>query len=556
MKNNYMAWLAAGTILLSTSCINDLDTLPLNPSDSTVETVYGADEASYIAGLAQIYFTFISNDLTDLRLSDGGASELNRAFWSVQEITSDGAKCAWENDAWVRAMNTNTWSDADNDATYAVYVRSLQGVSFVNEFLRQTTDDKLSKRGVSDTVHAKIQSLRAEARYLRAYFYWMSMDTFGNIPFTTEDSPFGTELAPQKSRAEVFAYISSELESLVAPGSPMPAARSNYPRADQGAVYGLLSRLYLNAEVYTGTPMWDEAAKACEAVFTLGYDLCGDYASLFRGDNGENPDALKEFIFAVPYDAESTQSYGGTSYLTLAAIAADEKINNDETSAVDINGVNNGWGGIRIPYNYVEKFFAPTDKDYSGKGSYTIKDKRGATAFYIGGRVETMDNALYVFKNGWSCIKFNNIPHDMTAEQFKQTALSKGYSDIDMPLIRLGEICLTYAEACMNGSYGKAKALPKLQDLATRAGVTPPTDYDQDFLVSERARELMWESLRRTDLIRFGLFTGSKYMWAWKGGIFTGQEFPSYKVCFAIPIPELNSNPNLQQTEGYAKPNS
>lgn len=140
MKRNmkHIAWIAAGASMLFTACIGDLDTLPLNPSDSTSETVYGADESGYIAGLTKLYFNFVSNETTDLQVSDAGASELVRAFWTVQEVTSDACKCAWENDAWVRAMNTNTWSDADNDATYAVYVRTLQGIAYTNEYLRQT----------------------------------------------------------------------------------------------------------------------------------------------------------------------------------------------------------------------------------------------------------------------------------------------------------------------------------------------------------------------------------------------------------------------------------
>ena len=121
----HIATAVAGALLL-TACINDLDTLPLNPSDSTSETVYGKDEAGYIAGLTKLYFNFVSNETTDLQVSDGGASELVRAYWTVEEVTADACKCAWENDAWVRAMNTNTWSDADNDATYAVYVRTLR----------------------------------------------------------------------------------------------------------------------------------------------------------------------------------------------------------------------------------------------------------------------------------------------------------------------------------------------------------------------------------------------------------------------------------------------
>lgn len=546
MKRNmkHIAWIAAGASMLFTACIGDLDTLPLNPSDSTSETVYGADESGYIAGLTKLYFNFVSNETTDLQVSDAGASELVRAFWTVQEVTSDAGKCAWENDAWVRAMNTNTWSDADNDATYAVYVRTLQGIAYTNEYLRQTASDRLSDRGVSSELAAKIQGFRAEARFLRAYFYWMALDVFGDVPFTTENSPFGGGVNPkQASRKDVFDYCISELTALAADDSPMPAARSNYPRADKGAVLGLLARMYLNAEVYTGTPMWQEAKDACEDIFTMGYSLCPEYADLFRGDNGENPEALNEVLFGISYDAEQTQSYGGTSYLTLAAIAA-----TDVSSTQMINGVNNGWGGIRVPYEYVEKYFNVRNADYSA-GTYDVNDKRGRM-FYIKGRSESMDGALYVFLNGWSCLKFNNIPHNMDQNSYLATAASKAYSDIDFPMIRLGEIYLIYAEACMN--LGQANtALPKVQDLAARAGVTAPTSITQEWLIEERARELMWEGHRRTDLIRYGKFTSSSFLWTYKGGSFSGQGFDDHMKIFAIPASELASNPELHQNPGY-----
>lgn len=546
MKRNmkHIAWIAAGASMLFTACIGDLDTLPLNPSDSTSETVYGTDESGYIAGLTKLYFNFVSNETNDLQVSDAGASELIRAFWTVQEVTSDACKCAWENDAWVRAMNTNTWSDADNDATYAVYVRTLQGIAYANEYLRQTASDRLSDRGVSGELAAKIQSYRAEARFLRAYFYWMALDVFGDVPFTTENSPFGGGVNPkQASRKDVFDFCISELTDLASDESPMPAARSNYPRADKGAVLGLLARMYLNAEVYTGTPMWQEAKDACEQIFRLGYSLCPEYAELFRGDNGENPDALKEIIFGVSYDAEQTQSYGGTSYLTLAAIAA-----TDVSSTQMINGVNNGWGGIRVPYEYVEKYFNVRNADYAA-GTYDVNDKRGEM-FYIMGRSESMDGALYIFLNGWSCLKFNNIPHDMDNDSFLATAATKAYADIDFPMIRLGEIYLIYAEACMN--LGQANtALPRVQELASRAGVTAPTSITQDWLLEERARELMWEGHRRIDLIRYGKFTSSSFLWTYKGGSFSGQGFDDHMKIFAIPATELASNPELHQNPGY-----
>ena len=281
---------------------------------------------------------------------------------------------------------------------------------------------------------AERERMEGEARFLRAYFYWIALDVFGDVPFTTETSPFGGGVNPkQASRKDVFDYCISELTDLASDESAMPAARSNYPRADKGAVNGLLARMYLNAEVYAGTPMWTEAKSACEAIFGMGYSLCPEYSDLFRGDNGENADALKEIIFGVAYDAEQTQSYGGTSYLTLAAIAA-----TDVTAEQKINGVNNGWAGIRVPYEYVQKYFNARNADYT-TGEYTVSDKRGGM-FYIKGRQESMNDALYVFLNGWTCLKFNNIPHDMTNDEFLATAASKAYSDIDFPMIRLGEI--------------------------------------------------------------------------------------------------------------------
>ena len=143
-----------------TACVGDLDTLPLNSTDPVSEYVYDDTEQPYLQGLTRLYFQFMTNDLTDMQQMDGGASELIRAFWSVQETTADAAKCSWENDAWVRALNTNTWNETQNDAVYAVYVRTLQGIAFANEYLRQTTSGKLSARGVSPELASKIDGLR------------------------------------------------------------------------------------------------------------------------------------------------------------------------------------------------------------------------------------------------------------------------------------------------------------------------------------------------------------------------------------------------------------
>ena len=404
-------------------------------------------------------------------------------------------------------------------------------------------DANLSSRGCSDAVKAKVQEFRAEARFLRAFFYWAAMDTFGQVPFSTEDSPFGGGYnPPQTSRAEVFNYVIGELEALAADDSAMPAAQSNYPRADKGSVLGLLARMYLNAEVYTGTAMWAEAKTTCEKIFGLGYKLAPTHAELFRGDNGENADAKGEFLFAASYNAEHTQSYGGTTYLTLSTLSSDD-------GAVNITGINGGWAGNRVPYEYVAKWFEDVKNPDYAEGTYEYKDAR-AGYFYIKGRTESMQDNLNTFLNGWSCIKFNNVPHDMDAVDYASTAATKNFSDIDWPLIRLGEINLIYAEACMHEG-GDASA--QVKALADRAGVAAPKAVDADWLMAERARELMWEGHRRTDLIRYGKWI-SGYNWTYKGGNFGGQDLPSHFNVFPVPSTELATNLELEQNPGYARP--
>lgn len=535
------------TAALVAACVNDLDTLPLNKTEPVSEYVYGTNETAYKEGLGRLYFQFITNDLTDLQQMDGGASEVIRAFWSVQETSTDEAKCSWENDAWVRALNTNTWSEVQNDAVYAVYVRTLQGIALVNEYLRQTTPEKLQSRGVSAELARKIDGFRDEARFIRAYLYWMAIDCFGSVPFTTEKSPFGGAYFPQQaSRTDIFDWCVGELQYLMSEDSDLLPARSNYPRADKGSAAGLLARMYLNSKVYTGVERWEEAKEVCEGIFAMGYALCPDYAALFRGDNGENMQARGEMLWAVDYSDSKTQSYGGTSYILSATLAS-----TDITEASRPNGQRNGWAGLRVPYEFVSTYFNVSGQDYQ-TGAYEVADKRGEV-FYIKGRSESMDGALYNFMNGWSCLKFNNIPFGQTNESFLPQSALKTFSDVDFPMIRLGEIYLIYAEACMN-TGAEALALPKLRELSSRAGVEPPQQITRDFLVAERARELMWEAHRRTDLIRYGLYHTDTYLWPYKGGdSFKGQAFPEYKCLFSIPPTELATNDKLVQNPGYAR---
>lgn len=552
MKTKYIIIAVVGALLTLSSCVKDLEALPINKTDVTSETAYDTTVESYLRGLAKLYNTMSSHKVSYVTVKDEGASQITRAFFACQEITTDACKIAWGDDAWCKAMNTNTWTDEENDAVFGVFFRSIQSISYCNEFLRQTTDEKLNARGVQSDVKARIQEFRAEARVIRAWYYWMAMDVFGDVPFTTEKDAVGTEAPAQAPRAQIYNYIVSELEELASDSSVLPEAQSNYPRVDKGTALGLLSRLYLNAQTYKGEPEWEKCKQTCERIFALGYKLAPTYAELFRGDNGENPNAYNEFLMAVPFDTNSQQSWGGTTFLNCASLAQ-----LDIDTYGTIAGNKAAWGGIRISGEYVEKYFNVRGVNFE-TGEYTCDDERGKM-FYIKGRsgegkIPTK-NELYDFQYGWSCIKFNNIPHDMTQDTFKNPVSS--HSNIDLPIIRLGEIYLTYAEACVRLGQG-ATAQPKMDELAVRTGVpalTLPASWDnaaRDMFVAERARELLWESCRRIDLIRYDLYSGDEYLWPYKGGeSAAGQSFPKYKELFAIPASQIEANPDLYNPDGY-----
>ena len=147
-----------------------------------------------------------------------------------------------------------------------------------NDYLKQTTDERLNDRGVDDALRANIQYYRSETRFLRALMYYHAMDMFGNTPFITENDPIGTYLPPQRSRAELYSFIESELLELSDDPHMTEPRQNEYGRADKAAVWMLLSRLYLNAEVYIQTPKYDECMKYARNVISAGYDLCPNYA--------------------------------------------------------------------------------------------------------------------------------------------------------------------------------------------------------------------------------------------------------------------------------------
>ena len=514
--------LAALVVLLASAACTDLVVGPKS-------TVTGAnifnEPGSYRAFIAKIYGGLAVSGqqgpagVPDIEGIDEGFSQYLRLYWQMQELPTDEAAIAWNDDG-VQHLNTQVWT-ATNQFLVSMYYRVYFQVMMANEFLRETTDSKLASRNVPDGLRAQIQEYRAEARFLRALSYWHGIDLFGDIPLVTEADPLNSAPPPQATRAEVFDYIESELEDIL-DDLPAPGA-AQYGRADAGAAQMLLAKLYLNAEVYTGTPMYPEARVATEAVISSGaYQLDDVYQHMFLADNHTSP----EIIFAIPQDGLTTQSYGGTTFLTHAATGG--------AMNAEALGLEGGWWGLRVRPE-VSALYEP------GDGRSGI--------LFTTGQTQGIANIIE-FTHGYGITKFQNVTS--TGEPGSNPA----FADVDFPMFRLADAYLMYAEAVERGGGGsEATAVGYINAIRQRAfgdasGNITAGELDLEFLLDERARELLWEAHRRTDLIRFGLFS-DQGIWAWKGGLPAGQTTDAYRDLYPLPASELTANPNLDQNPGY-----
>ena len=363
----------------------------------------------------------------------------------------------------------------------------------------------------------------AEARFLRALAYYHALDLFGNPPFVTEADKPGAFFPKQTTRTELYSYIETELLAIEAElGTP----RFEYGRADKGAAWMLLSKLYLNAEVYIGTPKYTDALTQLNKVIASSYSLSPAYKNNFLADNNTSP----EIIFPITFDGLHTRTYGGTVYLIHAAIGGSM----DPSGTFGVGG---GWGGIRTTSTFVNKF-----TDITGSS-----DKRAM--FHTNGQnLEIID--IGAFTDGYAITKFRN----RTSSNAPAPHAHPDFVDTDYPLFRLADAYLMYAEAVLRTGGSSAQAITYVNALRQRAyGNTSGniTTINLDFILDERARELYWEGHRRTDLIRYKKFTGGNYLWPWKGKVQNGTATDTFRDLFPIPAADLSANPTLKQNTGY-----
>ncbi|WP_298901512.1 RagB/SusD family nutrient uptake outer membrane protein [uncultured Psychroserpens sp.] len=531
MRTLKFVFAAFTIVLFMQSCESDLD---LQPEDGrlTGDAAFENPEA-YKQFLAKLYagISLSGQDgpagNPDLAGLDEGFSNYLRLYWKMQELTTDEAIIGW-NDGTIKDLHAQTWTSG-NEFIRTMYSRIFYQVALTNEFLRQTTNDKLDARGVDAELRADIQEFRAEARFMRALSYWHAMDLFANVPFVTEQDPIGAFLPEQIQRADLFDYIESELLDIE--GAIVGARQNEYGRADQAAVWMLLAKIYLNSEVYTGTPRYTDVITYTNNIIGAGYSIPGnEYYQLFLADNNTNG-AQEEVIFPITFDGLNTQSFGGMTFLVHAPVGG-------SMNPADF-GINGGWFGIRTTPTFVEQF----------PGEENSAD--GRALFYTDGQEkDILDTSP--FNNGFAVEKFRNVDVNGVAGSDS----TGDHPDTDFPMFRLADAYLMYAEAALRGGGGSmSTATGYINQLRERAygdtsGNISEGDLSLDFILDERSRELFWEAHRRTDLIRFGQFS-DQGIWQWKGNVQQGVTTEAFRDIMPLPASDLGVNTNLQQNEGY-----
>jgi len=521
MKNLFKIFTAGAMLLVTfSSCKKDLNLTPTN--DVTADVTY-ANAAGYRSVLTKVYASYATtggagSGSSDLGGIDAGASDFLRLYWNAQELTSDEGLCVW-NDPGVFDLNYMTFT-SDNIILRGLYTRSLYQITVANEFLRESTPEKVAGRGITGSEAEDIAKYRDEVRFLRAYQYWVLMDLYGNPPFITEEDLIGKVSPKQIKRADLFNYVESELLAI----EPNLSINNEYGRITRGAADMLLSRVYLNASVYTGTAKNTEAITYASKVINSKYTLNPSYQNLFLADNNiNNP----EVILSINYDGNFTQNFGGTTFLVNASI-------NGDMSPAAFGVPNGGWGGNRSRSTLSGQFTNAADK----------------RRMFFGDKATNDDVA--VFTDGLRVTKFKNIT------QTGATAPSVGgvLCSIDFPLFRLPEAYLNYAEAVLRGGAGGSvgQAVTYVNLLRQRAyGSTAGniSTLTLDGVLSERAKEFYWEGYRRTDLVRFGRFTDGSYVWPFKGGTRAGTGVAATRNIFPLPSADVIANVNLVQNPGY-----
>lgn len=592
---SYINKFLLGSMVIATlglgSCIGDLDQIPKNPTELTPDQ-FANNPREYIGGAMGKCYSGIAisgqegSGSSDISGLDNGRSCWSRAIFMLNEFTTDECTWIWK-DSGVFDLCTDTWS-SNNENVFGTYSRLYTHIAVCNDFIRlcrNLGDYGIEPNGTGENAisQADIDQFVLEARALRGLSYFYVIDLFGNAANAWDDQVTGEE-PPYILRKDLFEKVTNDLEDVLVNFKESGV----YGRIGKDAVEALLAKYYLNAETWTGENKWQKCWDHCVNIINRhkgggfqGSGLAMDYLSVFSANNdmfapGGSLPAQNEILWNIPYAYQTqatgadgqminvnlTQSYGGTTFLILAAIS-------DQTTFLPgWFGINGQWTCMHARPEFANKF------DFNGGVSVDNRTWLWMTE-NDGFSMNNTDFSTY--KDGYVPIKFTNVKcnpdgtmprwndpqtglprvgvHDLNNPDNYGIDAQATFADTDYPVIRLAEIYLTAAEAFVRGGVGNQNdALSYVNIVRARAGVNSwnAAQLNANNIIDERARELYWENNRRTDLVRAGMFTGSRYNWSWKNNVPNGASIPDHMNVFPIPTSVINSYGSpYPQNPGY-----
>ncbi|MCD8739930.1 RagB/SusD family nutrient uptake outer membrane protein [Mucilaginibacter roseus] len=502
-------------------------------------------------------------------------SDYTGAYFFSQSHTTDENLLGIFGPDWIDGnrymeLHRHTWT-RDNSGVSAIWYYYTNMIGVTNQTL------SIFKNAPESA--AKTNSI-AELRTLRAFAYYIGMDNFGGVPL---DTVYGNkELQPRATRTQVFNFIESELKASI-PNLKSDVTAATYGLVTKYFAYSLLAKLYLNADVYTGTQRYNDCIAACDEIISsnkYSVEPMASYLQMFYPTNG--PTTQKEFIYAIPYDASTSSGnlifarynlnrnlgirYG---YSGSTAGGYTNPVINQSTG----NGLANNRpsGPSMTTAEYYAYFNDPNDirnkqwltgQQYWQDGSPIMVSTTnvGYNQFYNGPN----PNDKIVYPLVLSQLTFRpragtNSDYDLGRDEiawntgYRNNKFIADYTNTinraqgnDFPVFRYSDILLMKAEAILRGGAATSGATPVSlvnQIRANRTTSEPLTSINLDGVYAERVRELAYEGWHRNDMIRFGKYEGT-----WGLGKTNAD---TYRRIFPIPTSGFQTNTKLTQNPGY-----
>ncbi len=543
-------WALAGLLMAFAAACTDLS----EPVDSqvTAENFFQTDE-QFISAMGDAYSALRS------RGGGGSPSQFNEA--TSDEIIVPARGQDWSEGGFWYRTNSHQWTP--DEGTFRGFWRDhFNGVNNSNRLTFQF------EAAVQDgaTTQAAAEPFISELIAMRAFYYYWLLDAFGNVPivtdFTATEAPSQPSSDFQQGRQAVFDFVESELINNV--GNLSADASGTYARMNQWVAHHTLAKLYMNAEVYTGTPRWSDALTHLDAIINSGnYTLAGKYHDNFVTANEGSP----ENIFVVPFDKVFLTGFN-LHVMTL-----------HYGSQNTYNFSNQPWNGWSATQRLYESVIDPAQNpgpqgevwgvnptaDDAGleRVQGTMDDRLGNFIVgpqYTAAGERITDTGIYSdFDLNGPPLTFTPAINDLQAVACRQCGARIGKYEFehgigsslsnDYVIFRYADVLLLKAEALWRMNPSSSEALALVNQIRVRAGVDGFTELDADKILGERGRELFWEHARRQDLIRFAGVEGgeTRYNDPWQ----FKDVSPAFRNVAPIPTQQLQANSKLVQNPGY-----